>query len=86
MLTAVHNNPELERLGSVPRMAGRRYSVEQLVGAAEIAQRLGAAGPRVIHEWRRRHSDFPDPVLTLKQAMVWNWPDVEKWAKATGRL
>ncbi len=29
--------------------------------------------------------DFPQPVATLKAGLVWAWPDVEKWAKATGR-
>jgi hypothetical protein len=22
----------------------------------------------------------------LRQALIWNWPDVERWAKVTGRL
>lgn len=58
----------------------------ELVGAAEIAERLGYARSTVVHQLRRRHSDFPDPVATLKQALVWAWPDVEDWAKRTGRL
>ena len=65
---------------------GRRIDVDQLVGAAEIAERLAVKRPNVIADWRRRHPDFPEPVAKLKQALVWNWPDVEKWAKKTGRL
>lgn len=65
---------------------GRKVDVEQLVGAAEIAQRLGLTRYQRVHELRRRHDDFPEPVAKLQQAMVWYWPDVEKWAKATGRL
>jgi len=34
---------------------------------------------------RRRYPDFPEPVVTLKAGLGWAWPDVEKWAKATGR-
>lgn len=64
----------------------RRVDVEELVGAAEIAERLGVARPQVVHEWRRRHADFPPPVASLKQALVWAWPDVEAWARKTGRL
>ncbi len=64
--------------------------MEQLVGAAEIAERLRTAGhsvqPRTIHQWRHRHPDFPAPVVSLKQAFVWHWPDVEEWARRTGRL
>lgn len=59
--------------------------MDELVGAAEIAERLGIVRQSV-HQLARRHPDFPQPVATLKQAMVWAWPDVEKWAKATGRL
>jgi len=59
--------------------------VDQLVGAAEIAQRLGLA-QRTVHDWRRRHADFPAPVAELTAALVWNWPDVERWARKTGRI
>ena len=57
----------------------------QLVGAAEIAQRLGLAFSQTVHDWRRRHADFPPPVATLKMGLVWFWPDVESWARRTGR-
>jgi short subunit dehydrogenase-like uncharacterized protein len=66
-------------------VAVRRVPVDQLVGAAEIAGRLRLADPRVVHAWHHRHPDFPEPVAKLKQAMVWAWPDVEKWARTTGR-
>jgi hypothetical protein len=33
----------------------------------------------------RRHEDFPAPVATLSAGLVWAWPDVAAWAKATGR-
>jgi hypothetical protein len=65
---------------------GRRVDVDQLVGAWEIADRLSVARPQVVHEWRRRHDDFPEPVVELRQVLIWHWPDVEKWAESTGRL
>lgn len=65
---------------------GRKVDVSDLVGAAEIAERLSLSHPQNVHTMRRRYADFPDPVATLRQAMVWNWPDVERWAKSTGRL
>lgn len=65
---------------------GRRIDAEHLVGAAEIAIRLRVARPQVVHEWRRRYADFPEPVAHLRQALVWYWPDVERWARATDRL
>ena len=65
---------------------GRRVDVDQLVGAAEIADRLGVSNSQVIHVWRGRHPDFPEPIMRLKTAMIWYWPDVAKWAVQTGRL
>ena len=58
----------------------------ELVGSTEIAQRLGVARLQVVHDWRRRHADFPEPVATLKTALIWYWPDVDEWARKTGRL
>lgn len=60
--------------------------MDQLVGAKEIAERIGVARPQVIYEWRRRHDDFPSPVAELSVGLIWAWPDVEAWARATGRL
>lgn len=65
---------------------GRRVDVDNLVGAAEIAERCGVKRPQVVHDWRRRYEDFPEPVAQLRTALVWNWPEVERWAKETGRL
>ena len=67
-------------------MGTRKVAPEDLVGAHEIAQRLGVARPQVVHEWRRRHADFPEPIAALKTALIWNWSEVEAWAAKTGRL
>jgi len=56
-----------------------------LVGAAEIAERLGIER-RSVHQLRHRHADFPAPVAVLRQAMIWSWPEVEAWARKSGRL
>lgn len=60
--------------------------MDKLVGAKEIASRMGVARPQVVYEWRRRHDDFPEPVITLSIGNVWSWPEVERWARKTGRL
>ncbi len=65
---------------------GRRVDVDQLVGTSEIAHRLGIAHPETVHAWRQRYDDFPAPVITLRIGLVWDWRDVERWARATGRL
>ena len=59
--------------------------MDEMVGAAEIAERMGLSQPKRVHDWRMRYPDFPQPVATLKAGLVWAWPDIEKWAKATGR-
>ena len=65
---------------------GRRVDADQLVGTTEIAARLGAASPQVVHVWRKRHADFPEPIAVVARTLIWNWPDVERWARSTGRL
>jgi hypothetical protein len=60
--------------------------VHELVGAVEIAERLGVAGPKRVHDWRYRNTDFPAPVTKVGAVYVWRWPEVEAWAKRTGRL
>jgi hypothetical protein len=49
-----------------------------LVSVAEIAQRAGVAWSTV-QSWRRRHADFPAPLVTLAAGPVWDWADVERW-------
>ena len=88
-LSAYYSTQFSECLG-IPRCPtlqgmGRKLDVEQLVGSAEIAERLGVKRQQVIHDWRRRHSDFPVPVLNVGRAGVWYWPEVREWAERTGR-
>jgi hypothetical protein len=64
----------------------KQVNVEDLVGAAEIADRLGLAQSQTVHSWRRRYEDFPEPIAQLRTALIWSWPDVECWAKRTGRI
>ena len=64
----------------------RLVRVGDLVGAAEVAVRLGLKHPQSVSLLKRRHAEFPEPVMQLAKAFVWNWPDIEAWAKATGRL
>lgn len=65
---------------------GRKVDVEDLVGTGEIAQRLGFERIQIVHDWASRHADFPKPITRLGNTHVWAWPDVEAWAKRTGRL
>jgi hypothetical protein len=64
----------------------RTVDLDDLVGAAEIASRLGLASTSVIHDWRRRHDTFPAPLKVLSMGVLFSWREVERWAKGTGRL
>jgi hypothetical protein len=65
---------------------GRKVDLDHLVDATEIASRLDVRRPQVVHDWRRRHKDFPAPVRQIANVHIWLWPDVERWARQTGRL
>ena len=65
---------------------GRKVDLDELVGTVEIAARLGVKRPQVVHDWRRRYPEFPQPVRRFGQYDVWLWPEVAAWAKQTGRL
>lgn len=64
---------------------GRKIDIGDLVGAHEIAKRLGLKTAHTVHVWRTRHEDFPKPIATLKTALIWDWRDIERWARKTGR-
>ena len=65
---------------------GRKVDLDDLVDTSEIARRLGVGRPQVVHDWRRRHADFPQPVLRIANVHLWLWPEVAAWARTTGRL
>ncbi len=69
---------------------GRRVDVEKLVTARAIAERLGLKRVQVVHYFFRHDDSFPEPIFSLTEsrggARVWYRPDVERWARRTGRL
>ena len=65
---------------------GRRIDIDHLVDSAEIADRLGLTNQTTVNQWTRRHPDFPRPVKMLSRVGLWDWLEVERWARRTGRL
>jgi hypothetical protein len=61
-------------------------SPKYLEGAHEIAECFNLSHAQSVHTIRKRHPDFPGPVATLKTALIWDWCDVERWAKMTNRI
>lgn len=68
------------------RLMGRQVDVDDLVGSAEIARRLGAKRYNLINDWIRRYPDFPEPVAVIGITKIWLWADVAAWhaARADG--
>ena len=54
------------------------------VGAAEIGRMLGVSRQRVQQLVSR--PDFPRPEVVLEMGKVWRRGDIERWARAHGRL
>jgi hypothetical protein len=61
--------------------------VPDLVGITEIAARLGVRR-QTVDQWRQRGGvgfPGPSPDITIGGRPVWDWADVEAWARQTGR-
>ena len=54
------------------------------VGTAEIAERLGVQR-NTVQVWRKR-GVLLEPKSIASGVALWDWPDVEAWARATGRI
>lgn len=62
--------------------------LEELIDAADVAEIVGVAHPTSIGIYRKRYDDFPAPIWASRggRCQLWLRPDVEAWARATGRL
>jgi predicted DNA-binding transcriptional regulator AlpA len=65
-------------------LAVRVDSQNELVVAADIAERLGLSRARV--SVLVSNPGFPRPLGRLGRSDVWRWSAVERWARQTGRL
>lgn len=54
------------------------------VGLAEIAERLGVK-QQTAQMWRHRNL-LPPPRWQVSRQPAWDWQDIQRWAKTTGRL
>ena len=60
--------------------------MDDLVGTVEIAARLDQSHVANVHAWRKRNIGFPAPIAKVSGTYLWDWTDVERWARRTGRL
>lgn len=70
-------------LTAVPPVYTPAMSVDP-VGLADIADRLGVAR-QTAKQWNARKL-LPPPKWMVSGSPAWNWADIEKWARKTGRM
>jgi predicted DNA-binding transcriptional regulator AlpA len=58
----------------------KRIDPDDLVDATEVAELLGLAHRNSVSVYRKRHDDFPEPVVTKSRCLLWLRADVEAWA------
>ena len=58
--------------------------MDHLVGLTEIGEMLGVTRSRA-HQLAEADG-FPSPVAEISAGRIWERSDVEKWARATGRI
>jgi len=61
---------------------------EDLIDAQGVADLLGLAQRNTISAYQRRYPDMPRPVVNLgpKRTRLWLRPQIEAWARETGRI
>ncbi len=68
----------------------RKVNLDDLVGAYEIAQRLGLRHPENVHYYYRQDESFPKPVAAIGgptiKTLIWLWSEVEAWAWSKKRF
>ena len=65
-------------------MSPKKVELEELVTGADIGRRLGVSRQRA-HQLAAGDG-FPAPLGRVGNYLVYRWADIEKWAKADGRL
>lgn len=66
-------------------MDGNDVDVTDLVGVAEIVDRVHLSKQAVSGWYRNGTSGMPEPVLVLKMGALWQWSAVLRWLQETGR-
>jgi predicted DNA-binding transcriptional regulator AlpA len=59
----------------------RKIDPADLIGPVEVAPIIGLTNSRGVAVYRRRHADFPAPVVEKAQCVLWVRADVENWAR-----
>lgn len=63
----------------------KKVDPNELVNAQEVAPLIGLGNPNGVSVYRRRHDDFPTPVVEKGQCVLWLRADIEAWAQSRPR-
>jgi hypothetical protein len=66
----------------VERPLGLDDLEKHLLGIAEVAEVLGLSSRTAVIVARRRHADFPEPVVDEARCQLWLRADIECWRRA----
>ena len=65
-----------------------QVNTEDLISASEVAAILGLSHYNTVTTYLRRYPEMPRPVIDKSRSRIRLWlrPEVEAWARETGRL
>ena len=66
-------------------LADLGVGVPDPVGVSEIADRCGT-NRRGVDAWRERQATFPRPRWHIGDRPVWEWSEIVRWGRDTGRV
>ncbi len=67
-------------------MTNETVRVADLVGVAEIAERVHLSKQAVSGWYRNGLSHMPEPMLVLKMGALWEWPVIVRWLTRPGAV
>lgn len=64
-----------------------KYDAADLVDSNEVAEILGLSSSTAVSTYRRRYTEFPDPVIVKGsgKCVLWARSEIESWVHARAR-
>jgi predicted DNA-binding transcriptional regulator AlpA len=64
---------------------GTKVDLDDLINAAKVAEMIGLAQRNSVSTYRRRHADFPAPVIEDGRCVMWRRSDIKRWMRSRTR-
>lgn len=62
-----------------------KVNTDDLIGPEEVAALIGLTNTNGVSVYRKRHPDFPEPVVLKGRCVLWVRQDIERWAEQRKR-